>query len=67
MAEILFTFNKNGTVKVEPQGYGGDLCKTVTAPYELAIGGQGPSVPTAEAAMAPLQAKGPEETIKIGQ
>lgn len=54
MARIVFTFSKTGKVTIAPEGYGGELCKQVTAAYEHALGGAQTSEPTPEALQPPI-------------
>lgn len=35
---IVTTYNKDGTVKIEPKGFPGQLCHKATAPYEKKLG-----------------------------
>jgi hypothetical protein len=46
---IKTTYFPDGTMKTEPVGFGGELCKKATEPYAARQGGLGVSTPTAEA------------------
>lgn len=53
---IVMTFGPDGSVKVEPKGYGGSACHAATEPYERRLAGDRASQPTDEALAAPAQA-----------
>jgi len=55
MGEILFHFKPGGGVKIEPKGFPGKRCKSVTQAYEKVLGGQQTSVPTAEMHLSEVQ------------
>ena len=50
---IKTTYKKDGSVTVEPHGFGGTLCRTATAPYDWRQGGHAATTATAEAGLAP--------------
>ena len=61
MASIKTTYLPDGSVKREPTGYGGDLCKTALAPYLKRQAGGWTSTPTDEAQLPEAQQQLPEQ------
>ena len=57
---IHMVFKLGGKVVIMPTGYGGQLCRRATEPYERALAGKSDTLPTVEADL-PEAAAAPAE------